>query len=208
MLRARIVQVAFLSPCCTNGAASTTNRFLQSCAWQYLFSADFLWIVTHTDSTYLVDDLARCFQPVIGVGPLFWAVYSTHIVQYLLKGILHVLGLVYLVVRPGVVETQHRDAEFINHAYRLSRNSYRRGNGGTAAGHAYLRAKKAAVIIFKRCAVATGFFQVCHPCPAPGRSFYACRKPKPYDGMCKPPPYSIWYPRGKLSFLLSSHHGE
>src|SRR5450631_207793 len=29
----------------------------------------------------------------------------------------------------------------------------------------------------------------------------------PYTGWPKPPPYSIWYPRGKSSFLLSSHQG-
>src|SRR5690606_27204752 len=39
--RARIVHVRFLSPCCTNGPASTTNRFLQSCACPQRVSNDF-----------------------------------------------------------------------------------------------------------------------------------------------------------------------
>src|SRR5207247_7708189 len=29
----------------------------------------------------------------------------------------------------------------------------------------------------------------------------------PADGIRRPPPISMWYPRGKSSFLLSSHHG-
>ena len=37
---ARIVQVGFLSACVTNGPPSATNRFLQSCAWQFRLSAD------------------------------------------------------------------------------------------------------------------------------------------------------------------------
>lgn len=38
--KAKIVQVGFLSAWETNGPASTTNRFLQSCAWQLLFKAE------------------------------------------------------------------------------------------------------------------------------------------------------------------------
>src|SRR5262245_3421552 len=30
---------------------------------------------------------------------------------------------------------------------------------------------------------------------------------KPYDGTPRPPHISMWYPRGKSSFLLSIHHG-
>src|SRR5215216_899847 len=41
MAKARIVQVAFLSDCCTCDAPSTTNKFLQSCAWHHLFNTDF-----------------------------------------------------------------------------------------------------------------------------------------------------------------------
>src|SRR5690606_26887481 len=37
---ANMVHVGFLSPCCTKGAPSTTNRFLQSWAWHHLFKAD------------------------------------------------------------------------------------------------------------------------------------------------------------------------
>src|SRR5580698_386644 len=37
---ATIVRVGFLSGLLTNGAASATNRFLTSCDWQYLFSAE------------------------------------------------------------------------------------------------------------------------------------------------------------------------
>jgi hypothetical protein len=42
MESARMVQVQFLSPCDTKGAASTTNRFFTSWACCHLFSADFL----------------------------------------------------------------------------------------------------------------------------------------------------------------------
>src|SRR5690606_36676485 len=41
MERARIVHVRFLSPCCTNGPASTTKTFLQSCDCPHLLSTDF-----------------------------------------------------------------------------------------------------------------------------------------------------------------------
>src|SRR3546814_13039397 len=36
-----MVHVRFLSPCCTNGPASTTNTLLQSCDCPHLFSTDF-----------------------------------------------------------------------------------------------------------------------------------------------------------------------
>src|SRR5690606_27089906 len=38
--RAMMVHVRFLSACETNGAASATNRFFTSCAWQCALSAD------------------------------------------------------------------------------------------------------------------------------------------------------------------------
>ena len=37
---AQIVSVGFLSGLLTNGAASATNRFFASCAWQYWLSTD------------------------------------------------------------------------------------------------------------------------------------------------------------------------
>src|ERR1035437_662783 len=37
-----MVSVGFLSGLVTNGAASATNRFLTSCAWQFLFNTDVL----------------------------------------------------------------------------------------------------------------------------------------------------------------------
>src|SRR5690606_17200554 len=39
---AKIVHVRFLSPCCTKGPASTTKRFLQSCACPHLFRTEVL----------------------------------------------------------------------------------------------------------------------------------------------------------------------
>src|SRR5687767_1688985 len=40
MERAKMVQVIFLSACETNCPPSTQNKFLQSCAWLHLLSAD------------------------------------------------------------------------------------------------------------------------------------------------------------------------
>ena len=39
---ARMERVGFLSELVTKAAASLTNRFFTSCAWQYLFRAEFL----------------------------------------------------------------------------------------------------------------------------------------------------------------------
>ena len=56
---ARMVSVGFLSALLTKGAASVTNRFLQSHAWQYEFSTDVLRIVAHAGGAHLVDDGCR-----------------------------------------------------------------------------------------------------------------------------------------------------
>ena len=53
---ARIVQVGFLSACETNGPPSATNRFLTSCAWQFLLSTDDLRRVAHARDAELVND--------------------------------------------------------------------------------------------------------------------------------------------------------
>jgi hypothetical protein len=42
MASARIVHVAFLSACETNGPPSQTNTFFASCAWHHSFSTDAL----------------------------------------------------------------------------------------------------------------------------------------------------------------------
>src|SRR5690554_7040142 len=64
-----------------------------------------------------MDDTSRGQQPVMGVSTWFYTQrLGTHGIHYLLKRILHMLGLLDFMLRPIIVKPQDWDAELVDRA--------------------------------------------------------------------------------------------
>ena len=96
-----MVSVGFLSGLLANGAASATNRFFTSCAWQYRFSADFFAIVAHADRAQFVNDRAADGMPPISRSGSAALLCRPSPSMMAGEGLLHVLHLLpFVSVQP------------------------------------------------------------------------------------------------------------
>src|SRR5690625_7146673 len=72
-------------------------------------------IISHARCSYFVNNKARVVQPVIALRSWFGSCWnSAQVVQDFFKSILHVLGLFYFMVAPGVMKPQYGNTVFID----------------------------------------------------------------------------------------------
>ena len=111
-----MVKVGFLSGLLTNGAASATNRFLASWAWQYLFRAEVAGSlpIRTVPSSWMISPPIEMPSPSTVGGPRSNDL-SAHGFKDGLESIVHVLRLFDLMLGPLKVETQNGDTPAIHY---------------------------------------------------------------------------------------------
>src|SRR5258708_37585793 len=101
-------------------------------------------IIAHSHRSRLMDDIAGSMQPIIIMRAIVVPVHhdGAHGMQDLLKGLLHMFGLIDLVVRMAYIELQYGNTIFIDYSVRVDPAKVLfAGNGFSATGHADMRAE-------------------------------------------------------------------
>src|SRR6185437_4102261 len=73
-----------------------------------------LWIIADLGGAHLMNDLTPAGDTPVGVRAVLAGDDSAHLLDDLLEGFLHVLGLQDLVLAPFEMEAEHRNAPFIH----------------------------------------------------------------------------------------------